>query len=669
VTLGMLYCSSARAQIAPGPVSRAHADLGGITQCASCHDFGARALKCLECHAEIKRRIETKTGFHARAYKSSPGETDCARCHAEHRGSKFAFVPLDRAKFDHSAQTGFTLEGKHRAQKCENCHNATKVSAGARSEIKVKDPNRSFLGLHRECSACHKEPHLNKLSADCLGCHTMEAWKPASKFNHARAAFQLTGLHQQVACTKCHAQPQSADVSEARDSSAPEQGTPAQKALLFKGLSFSGCPSCHTDPHHGAFQEVKPGSKCEGCHNTGGWKSNRPSSSFNHTLTKFRLTGKHDDLSCGKCHKDSDFSRTLAHELCQNCHQDPHKGQFAARAAGADCSSCHSTTNFKPTLFDREGHMRSAFPLVEKHASLRCVECHQPEGREARYKTGKLLCPSCHTERADPHGGEFAAQPYANKCDLCHTQAGFEATTFSLERHAQTQFQLAGRHAEVECHKCHKPLAPTAAEATPEVPKKSSAPLPPAGAGKSAARDARRQYHFASRACEVCHADPHGIDPQTKMSCTTCHDVQGWKAVLLFDHSRTPFKLSGSHQDPAHPIGCVKCHKPSGQTDGAASGTAPGFAKTPNQCSGCHIEKDAHGGQFINSVSLVEDCFYCHTPAAWKIGDFDHDKTRFALNRAHNQVDCAKCHKDQNEVNGKMVRMYRDTPRDCLKCH
>ena len=43
----LFCCCIARAQIAPGPLSSAHAQLAGVTKCASCHDFGARAIKCL----------------------------------------------------------------------------------------------------------------------------------------------------------------------------------------------------------------------------------------------------------------------------------------------------------------------------------------------------------------------------------------------------------------------------------------------------------------------------------------------------------------------------------------------------------------------------------------------------------------------------------------------
>ncbi len=661
-TWGVFFCGVAQAQIAPGPVSRAHADLDGVTKCTSCHDFGARRLKCLECHAEIRQRVEAGKGYHSRAYKNSPGETDCARCHAEHKGPKFKLITLERKSFDHGGQTGFILEGKHRAQKCENCHAATKIAVAVRSEIKMKDLNQSFLGLRRECVSCHQDPHQSQLGTDCLGCHLLDAWKPASKFNHSRASFQLTGQHQQVQCAKCHKGTGAARGSDTQAENAPAEG---KKVLLFKGLSFSGCQSCHTDQHHGAFQAVKVSGKCDGCHNTGGWKRNRPGNDFNHNVTKFSLAGKHAEVTCGKCHKESDFARQIAHELCRNCHEDPHKGQFASRAAGSDCSACHSPKNFKPTLFDRAAHMRSTYPLEGKHSTLPCAKCHQPEGRDARYKTGKMLCAECH---AEPHGREFASAPYNNKCDLCHTTAGFAATTFSLERHAQTQFPLTGRHTDVGCHKCHKPLPPAVSNTAAETSKASleASPLVPAD---KAPPDTRRRYHFASRGCNTCHNDPHGINPQANLACETCHVTQQFKATLPFDHSRTKFKLEGSHQDPARPITCGNCHKPSGPTDGAASGTAPQFSRRSAQCSGCHAEKDPHGGQFSSPANRQRDCSSCHTAAAWKAGGFDHDTARFALNKVHRNVTCTKCHKEQKEANGKMYRVYRDTPVDCLKCH
>jgi hypothetical protein len=594
----LVICAPSMAQISPGPLSHAHQQWEGITKCGTCHDFGkgARAFTCLDCHTEIRRRLEAKSGFHARVFNSEVGQKDCTRCHMEHNGEGYILTRLDRKGFDHFAKTGFALTGKHLQQKCESCHNEKKIAPSARPEIKIKDHNRSFLGLGRDCLSCHQDQHQGQFSADCARCHSQDAWKPAPGFSHSRASFPLTGLHAAVACAKCHS---------------PRGG---EKTQRYKGLAFGSCQNCHNDPHRGGFQEAKFRGNCDTCHNTNGWKNNRPGAGFNHNATKFTLAGKHLEVACAKCHKSADFQRPVAHATCHDCHQDIHRGQFAARAAGSDCSACHVETGFKPARFDRDAHRQTAFPLEGKHAALPCTKCHQPEGRAASYKTGKLTCAACH---ADRHAGELAAD-----CDRCHTQAAFRPATFTPQSHSQTRFALTGQHASVECGSCHKPIGIAASE---------------------------RKYRFAATNCATCHKDPHA----TKLACETCHTTAQWKAVLAFDHATTQFPLNAAHGN----VKCQQCHTP-----------AVTFARTGSQCASCHLAKDVHAGQFRAS-SAGDDCARCHTAEHWDKPQVDHDKTEFALDVAHRNVACAKCHKEEAAVNGKPVRRFHDTPKDCVKCH
>ncbi len=620
----------ASAQISPGPLSRAHQQWEGVTKCSSCHDFGGgdRRLKCLECHTEIQRRVTARTGFHAKNYNASPSEMDCTRCHMEHNGHDFPLTRLERKAFDHRALTGFALEGKHKEQKCEACHTANHITATAKAEIKIKDLNHSFLGLGRDCGSCHEDKHAGQLGGDCTRCHSQDAWKPTPGFNHAKTSFPLTGQHQAVACQKCH------------------DPKPGDKTARYKGLPFASCQNCHADPHKGAFQDAKVQGSCEKCHNTSGWMKNQPSTNFSHSNTKFPLLGKHAEAACAQCHKDSDFHRPVAHEHCENCHEDIHKGQFAKRAAGSECSTCHNQTSFKPTLFTRETHQNSGFKLEGKHAALECAKCHQPEGKGALYVTKKLLCNDCH---ADPHAGEFAKSPYFNECDRCHTQNSFQPSTFTSERHAQTKFMLAGAHAAVECSKCHTPLSATQVAAAP-VDKAAA----PALARVANTASAARLYHFERQNCVACHSDPH----RTNLACETCHDVQQWKQTKLFDHRSTNFALEGAHQA----VMCASCHKPAA----ANAKSTLGFFQTPQQCSECH--QDVHGGQFM-TATRKEDCKSCHTMSKWNSDAFDHNATAYPLDGFHVRVSCAQCHKQQKEVAGKMIRIYRGTPTECTKCH
>jgi hypothetical protein len=383
------------------------------------------------------------------------------------------------------------------------------------------------------------------------------------------------------------------------------------EAPVFKGVAFAGCQSCHKDPHHGAFQEAKFRGSCESCHNTGGWKRLKGGAGFDHGGTKFPLTGKHAEVGCAKCHKDSNFQRPIAHEKCGSCHADPHGKQFAA----TDCKACHTDRSFKPSLFDNAAHQKSAFPLEEKHATVACGKCHAPAGRGAVYKTGKTKCAECHE---DAHGGEFSG----TGCQTCHTQRSFKPSSFDLTRHGKTKFGLSGKHAAVACGDCHKQVG------------------------------TRRQYHFASQTCASCHADPH----RTKVACESCHTAEDWKKATPFDHASTKFLLDGKHAG----AGCAQCHKP---VD-AKFAKAPGFANTAAACGACHQKDEVHGGQF-SRPERVEECSDCHGAAQWKVAEFDHDRTRFALDRAHRNVSCEKCHK----TNEQKIRMYRDTTSECVKCH
>ncbi|HET7871824.1 MAG TPA: cytochrome c3 family protein, partial [Terriglobales bacterium] len=229
--LCFLVCGKARlqAQISPGPLSKAHQSLSGVTQCTSCHKLGTGgALKCLECHSEIHKRLTDKLGFHAAVVKMNDPNRDCVRCHSEHNGENFLLVRWEpsREKFDHG-KTGYALEGKHAALACQQCHRESNIQQEFRKLIKKKDLNKSFLGLASNCLSCHKDFHQGQLGKSCQNCHNSTNWKDVSGFNHAKTRYPLTGKHADVACAKCHA-PMGPGLS-----------------AKYTGLNFASCSNCH----------------------------------------------------------------------------------------------------------------------------------------------------------------------------------------------------------------------------------------------------------------------------------------------------------------------------------------------------------------------------------------------------------------------------------------
>lgn len=154
--------------VGPGKLVPGHKALEG--DCFACHApfTGANSAKCLTCHkpADIGR-LNTKgvalakstkiTAFHQKLLSQ-----DCVACHSDHAGVKrFA----QQGRFNHS------LLRKEARDECQACH---------------KSPTDS---LHQ------------KITGNCLQCHTQDKWKPAT-FDHDKF-FALDRDHN-ATCVTCH---------------------------------------------------------------------------------------------------------------------------------------------------------------------------------------------------------------------------------------------------------------------------------------------------------------------------------------------------------------------------------------------------------------------------------------------------------------------------------
>jgi LSD1 subclass zinc finger protein len=402
------------------------------------------------------------------------------------------------------------------------------------------------------------------------------------------------------------------------------------------GLRFERCVACHTDPHRGAFEQQT----CESCHSTTGWKQTLVATLFDHSKTKFPLLGKHQNIACSSCHRKDDFKSPIAFQTCADCHKpDPHNGQFARRADGGRCESCHTVDGFKPAKFDLLAHNKTGFPLREKHAALACAKCHIPQGRATVFKIKFAACTDCHQ---DTHKNQFALAPYLNHCEKCHTESGFRPSTFTLALHQQGTFVLTGSHIAIACNECHKPPANSTVAA----------------------------YHFNSFACTTCHADPHRNQFAVRMSktnsngtvvgCEACHSTKVWSDLQRFDHGTTKFALAGAHRG----VECAGCHRPPNLERKLVN---VDFTAAPLQCEECH--NDPHEGQFARGQNRTH-CADCHNVMKWRPAPFfDHEKTIFSLKGGHQNVRCAMCHTNLRAVGGNAVLFYKPTPTSCIICH
>lgn len=391
------------ALVSPGPLSRVHAELAGLSNCTSCHAPGKGVTdeKCLSCHSELAARVREGRGFHR-------GKTGCVSCHSDHQGVDFDLVRWNPDQFDHR-ETGYALEGLHlRVESCEACHRLPNAPARAKSE--------SFFLNDRRCVACHEDAHRGGLGTSCTDCHSVDLPFRDIRFDHDRARFRLSGAHLRVRCERCH---------------------PSQR---WKGLAFARCADCHQDPHRPSL-----GADCERCHSETSWSRTK----FDHGATRFPLLGKHQGLPCSRCHTGEGF-RGVAYGKCADCHtKDPHFGQFED-----DCARCHRVQGFDRVSFD---HAKSRYPLTGRHQAVACSECHRTEegslfpngvATAVRYRPLETACEGCHL---DAHCGQLG-----KSCESCHATDGFHSETLRFAHDRDSRFSLRGRHAQVPCSDCHR---------------------------------------------------------------------------------------------------------------------------------------------------------------------------------------------------------------------
>ncbi|MGE5424045.1 MAG: hypothetical protein ACM3N9_01705 [Syntrophothermus sp.] len=483
-----------------------------------------------------------------------------------------------------------TLGNKITNDKCLACH----------TEIRKRiDQNQGFHASAeirgKNCTACHSDHHGENFQIVRFD---------KNKFNHGVTGFDLTGAHASKACADCHRAEHIKD--------------PAVKSKKFTYLGVSReCLNCHTDYHQGTLSQT-----CTNCHSGNAFK---PAAKFSHVQTRYPLKGMHQSVACTSCHKITQVNgkkfqqfRGVAFANCNNCHEDPHKGNF-----GSGCSQCHSETSFHSVRgISNFDHSKTSFPLENSHKTVACQSCH-------KNKYGVAIkhdrCSDCHQ---DFHQQQFMKNRISPDCSDCHGTTSFSLSSFTQERHNLGNFVLKGAHAATACPDCHK-------------------------------KQGKWNFRQIGIRCNDCHTDIHESLINSKYypdkNCRNCHNEEGWKQVQ-FDHDLTTFRLTGAHASKP----CGDCHF---KTD-ASGKVHQKFQGMGKECSGCH--EDNHNSQFL--VDGKTDCSRCHQTSKWNIDSFDHDKTNFHLDGKHKNVPCSKCHKPVKDQEKSFI-LYKIKDFRCENCH
>jgi len=399
----------------------------------------------------------------------------------------------------------------------------------------------------------------------------------------------------------------------------------------------------------------------------------RPQSASAQLISPGKLTSAHSELegmrNCTRCHQLR--KPGPSDDKCLECHEplrirvDQQRG-WHATVADTGCGGCHRDhfgVAFDPIQFDTTtfDHSRTGYELAEGHQAVTCRDCHQPAFvtdpvvRAFKGQHGTLdktllgvatTCLPCH-EADDPHRAQFPRRG----CEECHAENTWEKADFF--NHNESRYRLTGKHRQVECEDCHKPIW------------RRGLPEPYV------------QYvDLDYSSCTDCHEDVHedNLGPE----CTDCHDTRDWHRILnassfedRFDHETVAFPLAGKHAETE----CMECHsKPPSRTAELIINYAPGTAQLAyphplaETCTDCHV--DLHDGVFRETTGGLE-CDNCHDENAWSPGLYDferhNDETEFALTGVHVTAPCFTCHRD-GEV-GDEEWFFRFENDDCLSCH
>ena len=354
----------------PGVLNaQAGTSLGGVTSHAefsgrfsACHAFfwqkATMADRCVQCHTDVAAQLQDPSTLHGDQLKKNPGMS-CRTCHPDHHGPNASLTDMSMADISHDA-FGYSLTAHQRQTDgspflCSSCH----VNGYSKFDQTV------CTTCHQQIDLQYMQSHFQAYGENCLACHDgIDSY--GHYFDHSKVAFQLTGKHASLDCGACHSGARSIDDLKA---------TPQD------------CYSCHAkgDAHQGQF-----GTDCGICHTTTAWLP----ATFDHSRTKFPLTGAHVSLACTQCHLNNNFTNLSSG--CASCHPDPsfHAGLFASMS----CDQCHNTTAWSPASFNLSHPNSCGEVTCIDHERATCRDCHPSNLSTA-------TCLKCHDSNNPGDGG------------------------------------------------------------------------------------------------------------------------------------------------------------------------------------------------------------------------------------------------------------------------
>jgi hypothetical protein len=346
-------------------------------------------------------------------------------------------------------------------------------------------------------------------------------------------------------------------------------------------------------------------------------------SSFNHSLTGFPLTGTHASVACASCHVNGRMTNTPTQCIgCHNTMTAPGEPQSHPKTTNK-CENCHLTTTWRDMAF--MDHIQATGP---------CASCHNGTlaiGKSANHIVTAAPCGNCHHNTVN----------FAGAVAPSTTPAPDSPASPATARPASA--------------------VPPAAAVSPAAPVTSTLPLNPGHAG-------------VSRGCASCH---NGVGaggkspnhPATTGPCESCHKSTVSFAAVHMNHAGIIGNCAGCHNGSAA-IGkptkhlltnapCETCHKSTVTFEGARFDHAGATA----MCASCHNGTVSEGKPARHFVTALP-CDSCHRAATWISLNYRHASPAY-VNHGPG-LSCAGCHTSNAQT---VPWKFPASRPGCAGCH
>jgi hypothetical protein len=257
-----------------------------------------RAVDCKQCHVSgfttpvpHNRCASCHQDYHKKEFVRNSVTPDCAECHSVNGFTNSLFT------IEQHNKSPFLLEGAHLATPCFACHKQSAMW--------------SFRNIGERCVDCHEDVHDGFIdekfypNQSCESCHSVTRWTD-NRFDHTLTEFPLLGAHAKQECMACHRSDDQNAISKYEN---------------FQNVSML-CSACHQDEHHRQFEENGL-TNCRECHGYEDWSS----VVFDHDKAAFKLDGRHVEVDCAACHKNTEEQGEVfvLYKIqkfeCKDCHQ------------------------------------------------------------------------------------------------------------------------------------------------------------------------------------------------------------------------------------------------------------------------------------------------------------------------------------------------------------